>query len=719
MTEASTVLPFQMGKRPDDITVLARSSILAPLTPRDLGVVLDYLDQVAVTPDTIIASQGGRSEYLFFVLEGEARLERGGLELGVLGPGASFGEIALLGGLQTATVVATRTSRLARLSRARFASMASKHPQATMHVLQSLLNETSEQLAVMTDRVSGLFRERSIPRRAEVVVQRADESMRVATGTLVMELVPRDLAGDPVVAALLDRRPVALDTPVTADGRVEPIARSSPDGQEIYARSAGLAVLEAAHRIAPELDVRLGAPAAGGQVVAIAGDLSEAERRRFAGRLEVALAALVRASAPFRQELWTVEEARRHFADTGWRDAASLLKSSREPAVPLVSCGAVYGLSLGPALRDTSRLGALAVYPHPAGVWLDLGAHDAASRAAFEEESASPCHGSDMAVAHRAWLARMGIDCVGAFNEACVSADVAEIVRVSEGFHEKRLGLVADQIAARRDKVRLITVAGPSSSGKTTFIKRLKVQLEINGIRPLQLSTDDYYVDREKTPRDPEGGLDFEALEAIDLPLLQDHVHRLLAGETVTTSRYDFLLGKSLPAGGVALAVAPGDMLLVEGIHGLNPALFGDRVPEEAIYRVFIQPSTALPFDRLTAVDPADLRLLRRIVRDRRHRGYRVEETIARWPSVRRGERHILPFRRHADAIFDSALVYEPAVMKVFAERYLLEVPPEDPTYSTAFRLRQLVDRYVSIYPDHVPPTSLAREFIGGSGFQY
>jgi uridine kinase len=306
----------------------------------------------------------------------------------------------------------------------------------------------------------------------------------------------------------------------------------------------------------------------------------------------------------------------------------------------------------------------------------------------------------------------MRITSVGRFNESCVDGRVDELVRVSEGFHEKNIGRVADAIADRR--LRVVAIAGPSSSGKTTFIRRLKVQLEVNGIVPVHLSLDDYYVDREKTPRDVTGELDFESVEALDLPLLRSNISRLVAGERVRLARYDFPTGKSLPEGGDEIALAPENVLLVEGLHALNPSV-GGSLPRDTAFRVFVHPATALPLDRLSAVLPDDVRLLRRIVRDRHGRGYTARDTIARWPSVRRGEeRHVFPFAAEADFVFDTSLVYEIAVMRVFAERYLLEVPHDDPAFVTAHRLRQLIDRFVPIYSDHVPRTSILREFIGG-----
>ena len=335
-------------------------------------------------------------------------------------------------------------------------------------------------------------------------------------------------------------------------------------------------------------------------------------------------------------------------------------------------------------------------------------------------EAACPRYGGDMSAAEHRWLAGFGVTSVGRFNEHCVSGEVTELIRVAEGFHEKWIGTIADTVAARRGEVRVIVIAGPSSSGKTTFIKRLTVQLLVNGIRPVSVSLDDYYVDRRRTPKDASGDFDFEAFEALDGELLRTHVSRLLAGERVGMARYDFVAGESYPSGGEELSLGPGDVLLFEGIHGLNPALLGAVVAAESIFRIFVQPATTLPFDHLNVLAPDDARLVRRIVRDRHQRDYSAAETILRWPSVRRGElSHIYPNRVNADVVFDSSLVYEMSVLKTYAERYLLEVPASHPAFTTAFRLRNLIDQFVAIYPDHVPPTSVLREFIGGSGFEY
>jgi uridine kinase len=317
------------------------------------------------------------------------------------------------------------------------------------------------------------------------------------------------------------------------------------------------------------------------------------------------------------------------------------------------------------------------------------------------------------------WLETLDTRSVGAFNRACITGHVGELINVSEGFHEKRISRIADEVHGRGKSARIVCIAGPSSSGKTTFIKRLSVQLQVLGMNPIAISLDNYYCDREQTPRDNKGEYDFEALEALRLDLLQEQLARLLKGEVVKTADYHFKTGKSDPTGGPELKVDHHSVLMLEGIHALNPALLAQMGKEE-LFRVFICPLAQLPFDRATRLHASDVRMIRRIVRDRHSRGYSAADTIQRWESVRDGERkHIFPFQHHADAVFDSSLIYEIAVLKVYAERYLLEVPRDGRAWLTAFRLLGLVDRFVALYPDRVPPTSILREFIGGSSFQY
>lgn len=715
-----------MPEQDPDLSILASNIALARLVPEDLLVVYDHLDQMVLPTGMTVMREAEPGADMYFVLEGRAQIERRGLELHELGPGDHFGELALLGfGRRAATVKVVTPLRVARLNRARYLQLSREHPDTTLRFLEALIGTVATTLISMTDTLGTLLGERLLPRRSEVEVSIDGVSSRVATGTRVRELLPTEIDGELVVASLLDSRPVSLGTPIVSDASLSPLTLASTEGREVFRGSAGLALLEAAERVLPSTSIRFGPALDTAQRLEL--DLGGEAAHDVARRLDHALQQLIAARVPLREELWTVEEARAEFAARGWADAAAMLETWREPTVMLISCGRLYALRIGPAVVDTGMLEGVSVgVVEPDGLVLQFGPRGvrkllrASSTNELEIEARAPRWGGEMVKLQHAWHTALGVTSVGEFNRSCVSGKVAEIIRVAEGFHEKRLGRLADAIAARRDELRVITIAGPSSSGKTTLIKRLITQLEVVGIRPYAVSLDDYYVDREKTPRDEQGDYDYECLEALDLDALQAHLRALLRGERVHPPRFDFKLGTSLPGAGPELHLEPGEVLLLEGIHGLNPALLGDAVPPAQQFRVFIHPATGLPIDRLSRISPYDLRLLRRIVRDRHARNISAAENIARWPSVRRGETlHIYPFLPHADVVFDSSLIYEPAVIKVFAERYLLEVPSRHPAHTTAHRLRQLVDRFVAIYPDHVPPTSILREFIGGSGFEY
>jgi uridine kinase len=695
------------------LAALSRSALLAGLDARERERVAACAEVVAFPPGAQLEGNGD----LLLVLGGTATVRREQLAPRRLGVGDHFGELAFLGRPHAAEVVTADTAlTVARLGPACWADLTRAEPAVAAKLALAMAAALGNELSALAGEMGLLLRGRSLPRVREVRVRIGDAVRQVPTGTRIEELLPAEIDGRLVVAGLLGQKPVSLATPIFTDTAVAPLTVDQWEGRQIYSHSVGLVLLEAALQVAPSLVVRLGPSRGTHQVVLVsAGD---EDRHRLADRLAAAMARIAAADAPFRLEYWATDEATTHFQENGWEDAARLLRIRRQATVRLVSCGELYALSMGPLLPSTGPVRGFRLTAHEDGLALELGDRD--PRTNGNGRPRAPRDGDLMVREHQRWLAAMDVSSVGAFNELCISGQVSQLIRVAEGFQEKRIGQLADTIAAARDRIRIISIAGPSSSGKTTFIKRLTVQLQIDGVNPVGISVDNYYVDRERTPRAPNGDWDFEALEAIDLALLQDHVRRLLAGETVKTARYDFLTGTSHPAGGPEISLRAGDALMLEGIHGLNPRLLGDIPATGELFRIFIHPATTLPFDRLTRVSATDLRLLRRIVRDRHQRGYKAADNILRWPSVQAGEReHIFPYQLEADAIFDSALIYEPAVLKVYAERYLLEVPQSHPAYPTAHRLRYLVDRFVSIYPDHVPPTSLLREFIGGSGFEY
>ena len=707
---------------PPKVTAQQLEAVFAPATlPRAIIPLLaEHLERLEVAPEQVVVVEGARDRAMYFVLEGTARMERSGMALGRVGPGEHFGEIALVVERpRGATVTAEVPMRLGRLTRTAYHRMLGTAPDLGATLLEQVVGSLAERLQGMTESVGVLIRERSLPRKAVVEVRVQGVLRVVKNGTHVGALLPLQVAGAPVVAALIDHRPASLSTPVSGESEVEPLTTAHWEGLRIFRRSLGLLALEAAHALAPEVRLRLG-PSLGfaQQLTVEAGGTPAA----LAPALAEGMAALAARAAPLSEELWTVQEARDYFARIGGEDSVRLLDVWRDGAVPMASYGAVYTLGLGPLLPTAGPLVGHRLVADDGGLLVvhDAGAPRDAPPLEARLEAARMVSRQSLAMTrtHERWMRTLGVTSVGDFNRASIRGDVAQIIRVVEGFQEKEIGRIADEITQRRDRVRVVCVAGPSSSGKTTFIKRLTVQLLINGVTPIGLSLDDYYVDRESTPKDEHGDWDFEAFEALQVDLLQAHVGALLRGERTATARYDFQTGASYPEGGAVRGLGPNEVLLLEGIHGLNPRLLS-RIAEGQVFRIFICPLAQLAFDRLTRVHASDIRLLRRIVRDRHGRNHDAAETIRRWPSVRAGERrHIFPHQAQADVVLDSSLVYEPSVLKVYAERYLLEVPEDHPAFSTAFRLLQLVDRFVAIYPEHVPQNSLLREFIGDSGFE-
>lgn len=697
-------------------SVVARA--LPSLAPAELERLAALLEPVSLAAGATIVAEGERARDLYFVVAGEATVSRRGVRLRRLSAGESFGELALVTGRpRAATIVATAPLELARLSRERYEALAAREPDVARRVLEDLIGALGVDLRDMTDGVSQLISERSLRPQADVRVKVGERELRVPVGTTAGDVLASaasdPLAGGHVVAALLDGKAVSLHTQLVADTTLAPLLDAGNEGRRVRRQTAGLLLLEAAARVAPGVEVALGATIEGGQVVHVSGP-GAGDPGELAARITGEMDGLVAANAPVRLEVWAVDEARAELARRGSSAAAALLRTARDSNVPLVTAGRFLAIAPGPLLTSFGGLeGAKLVARGGDGLVLVFGDEP------FSAEP-PPKDAREMARAHETWLGRLGATSVGAFNELCVTGQVSEIIRVAEGFHEKRLGTIADRIAARRGTVKVICVAGPSSAGKTTFIKRLDVQLRVNGLNPIGVSLDDYYLDRDKSPRDASGEYDFERLEALDIARLGEDLRRMLGGKTVRTPRFDFVAGKSVPEKGPVVRLRSQDVLLLEGIHGLNPRLLSGALTGDEVFRVFLDPTTTLRFDALTRMNASDLRLIRRIVRDRFRRGGSTADNIARWTSVRDGERrHIFPFAGEADATFDTALIYEPAVLKVYADRYLLEVPRDHPSFATAHRLRLLIDRFVTIYPDHVPPTSILREFIGGSGFEY
>jgi uridine kinase len=319
---------------------------------------------------------------------------------------------------------------------------------------------------------------------------------------------------------------------------------------------------------------------------------------------------------------------------------------------------------------------------------------------------------------HKNWARILDVDTVANLNEYTLQKKGGYIIKISEALHEKKIAEIANKIHERNGDIRVVLVAGPSASGKTTFSKRLGVQLAVNGLRPFQISLDDYFIDREHTPRDEQGNFDFEAIEAIDIEFFNEQLLELLKGKEVQLPKFDFYRGQRF-MNGDRLRLRTGDILIVEGIHGMNPHLL-PRIGEKNTFKIFISALTQISMDEQTHISTSDNRLIRRIIRDSKYRGYPAAETIKRWPSVRRGEeKNIFPYQENADVMFNSATLYELGVLKKYADPLLKLVLENQREYMESMRLLKFLSFFKPIDDEEIPPTSLLREFLGGSSFLY
>ncbi len=513
----------------------------------------------------------------------------------------------------------------------------------------------------------------------------------------------------PDVAALIDGRLAELTRVVQHDISVQPLTIADSDGARIYQRSLAFVLIVAVHELFPAARVLVDhSLTMGGLFCQIVGGppLTPDVVSCIQARMEMIVAAdepIVRRDVP-------VAEAMALFDQQQYADKVRLLNYRRKETLPLYTLRGVSDYFFGYMVPSTRYLYQFALRPYPPGVLLCYPRR----RAPFElPEFQDFPKLAAMFRQHLEWMRIMDIEDVGALNEAISSGRMQEAILVNEALHEQRIVDIARDIVQRRGQVRLILIAGPSSSGKTTFAKRLSVQLLASGIRPFALGMDDYFLDREQTPRDEQGNFDFEALDALDRPLLNQHLLALMAGQAVTLPRFSFQKGQREP--GPTVKLTPDTLILAEGIHGLNPDLLPE-VPSERVYRIYVSALTQLNIDDHNRIPTTDTRLLRRIVRDARYRGYTARSTIERWESVRRGETaFIFPYQENADAMFNSALVYELAVLKPFVEPLLLQIEPNGLAYVEARRLLAFLQWVLPFDADLVPDNSLLREFIGGS----
>ena len=513
----------------------------------------------------------------------------------------------------------------------------------------------------------------------------------------------------PIVAAIINGSLREMRFAIQTESTLHPVTTSTADGARIYRRSLTFLLEFAFHQLFPKgiltIDHSVGS---GGYYCQVTGreTLSVDELEMLKKRMQ---AEVTKDSLFIREEI-PIDEAIQHFESLGHKDKISLLKHRKKDYLTLYRLGEHIDYHHGYMVPSTSYLR-----------WFDLEVCKGGFVMRFPRRHKPtellPMGNYPQLIntfrQYGDWLRKLGIDNVGALNNAVAAGREQEIVLVSEALHEQFVAEIARQIAIRRDELSLILIAGPSSSGKTTFSRRLTVQLLARGISPFPLELDNYFVNRKDNPRDENGELDFEILEALNLPLLADNLQKLTQGKRVQMPKYNFKTG--LSEKGEEIQLRKGQLIILEGIHGMNPRLVPESLQAHS-FRIYISALTQLNLDRHNRVSTTDTRLIRRIVRDARERGYTAQDTISRWESVRRGEkRHIYPYQENADIMFNSALAYELAALKPFAEPLLRQVPYGTSEHIEAKRLLAFLEWFLPINANLAPENSLAREFSGGS----
>lgn len=512
------------------------------------------------------------------------------------------------------------------------------------------------------------------------------------------------------VSAKVNNKVEGLNFRVYHNKDVEYLDLTSPSGQRTYTRTLFMVLCKAVHDLYPKGNVWIDIPVSNGYYCDLI--IGEEVTEQVAASIRQRMQEIIDAKLPLRRHECTTEEAIKIFE--GRESKVKLLKGTGSLYTTYYDIDGYKDYYYGSLLTNTSQLKLFGLEKYFDGLLLRIPSlKDPGQLGELIHQDKM----FDIFKEHHHWQDILGLRTIGDLNEAVDKGMTTELINLSEALQEKKIAHIADEIAARK-KVKMVLIAGPSSSGKTTSCKRLSIQLLTNGIRPIAISLDDYFVDREHTPKDENGEYDYESLYALNIPLLNQQMNDLFSGKEIELPRYNFQTGRSEKSG-KKLKMHENDVLVVEGIHALNPELTA-QIPDEQIFRVYASALTTILLDSHNYVPTTDNRLLRRIIRDYKYRGVNAMETIHRWPSVRAGEnKWIFPFQENADAMFNTAMIFELAVIKQQAVPLLEQVPENCDEYSEAYRLLKFLKYIKPITNRQVPPTSLLREFLGGSSFKY
>lgn len=555
------------------------------------------------------------------------------------------------------------------------------------------------------------------------------EAIECIPGTPLSAIVGDRKSADGLdyVGAVVNNDLVSLSYPLEVDSDVQLQTRADSNGFRIYRQSLCFLLAKTVKGLFPQAHFAIEHSLGAGFYCSF--DLNGhagADQRgkheeppgissRQLKAIEDRIRELIAKNLPIERRKIAFADAVKRLQEAGDTDKYNLLRFRNPPKVVVYWCDGFLDLAHGPLAPSTGMLDLFRLIPYPPGFVIQFPEREKPKELPPFEPMP---HLFQIFQEHKEWGRILGVRTVGRLNEIIAGHEIGDFIRTAEAFHEKKMAQIADHIQAHQSQIKWVLIAGPSSSGKTTFAKRLAVQLRVNGLRPVTLSTDNYFVDREKTPKNGDGEFDFENLETIDLPLFNDHLQKLDEGKEVEIPHFDFEHGRRQYRGD-KLRIDADQMVLVEGIHSLNPRLT-QSVPAKHKFRVYVSALTQLSLDSDNRISTTDNRLVRRLVRDNMFRGNSAITTLSMWPNVRRGEKTwIFPFQQMADIAFNSALDYELAVLKRLVEPLLAEVKPLHPQYAEARRLQEFLESFLGV-PDHlVPPTSILREFIGRSSFRY
>ena len=534
-------------------------------------------------------------------------------------------------------------------------------------------------------------------------------------GVSLETLVPQFGLSDSSLAAIKANNEILpLSARLEVNAFLEPVLLESPEGVAIYRYTLAFLLAVAARELFPERSLYIG-HSLGHSFYYTFLDSKKLEKT-LVKKLEDKMRFLAGEDLPISCYYMAYSEAMAIFKKNGQDDTALLLDERSDPKVMVNECAGFVDLYISPLLSRTGHLKAFELMPYEDGFLLRFPATGQGTQ--LERFEDSPRIFS-VYREYKKWGRIVGVQSVGRLNSMVADRTIRDYIHIAEAFQEKKLDEIANQIYAKKDVVKTVLIAGPSSSGKTTTAKRLSIALKVMGIKPIAISLDDYYLGTERTPKNEKGEPDFECLEALDVPYLNEQLLSLLAGDEVTLPIFDFKLGRRREEGGRKIKLDRRTVLIIEGIHGLNDALT-PQIKRETKFKLYVSALTQLNLDDHNRIPTSDNRLLRRMVRDNQFRGAKAERTFQMWPNVQHGERkHIFPFQNSADVAFNSALDYELAVLKFFADPLLRSIKPGMKEYSEAARLLNFLDNFAPIQPQYVPGTSILREFIGDSEFKY